>query len=115
MTKLEREKAALETATRRLERRLQRAETIIAFQKKVAELLGIPLKPLPSDEGRLMAGRRDGEPHGWGTAAACDALGVPTRVRVSTAAASATKGCAAGAATCARCPGASDRARHPPQ
>ena len=50
VTKLEREKAALETATRRLERRLQRAETIISFQKKVAELLGIPLKPLPSDE-----------------------------------------------------------------
>ena len=50
MTKLEREKAALETATRRLERRLQRAETIIAFQKKVAELLGIPLKPMPNDE-----------------------------------------------------------------
>src|SRR5262249_46973270 len=48
--KLEREKAALETDKRRLERRLQRAETIIAFQKKVAELLGIPLKPLPSDE-----------------------------------------------------------------
>lgn len=48
--KLEREKAALETANRRLERRLQRADTIIAFQKKVAELLGIPLKPLPSDE-----------------------------------------------------------------
>ena len=50
VTKLEREKAALETANRRLERRLQRADTIIAFQKKVAELLGIPLKPLPSDE-----------------------------------------------------------------
>lgn len=47
---LAREKAALETEKRRLERRLQRAETIIAFQKKVAELLGIPLKPLPSDE-----------------------------------------------------------------
>ena len=47
---LEREKAALATENRRLERRLQRAETIIAFQKKVAELLGIPLKPLPSDE-----------------------------------------------------------------
>jgi len=47
---LEREKAALATANRRLERRLERAETIIAFQKKVAELLGIPLKPLPSDE-----------------------------------------------------------------
>jgi transposase-like protein len=48
--KLAREKAALEAENRRLERRLQRAETIIAFQKKVAELLGIPLKPLPSDE-----------------------------------------------------------------
>ncbi len=47
---LEREKAALATENRRLERRLQRAETIIAFQKKVAELLGIPLKPLRSDE-----------------------------------------------------------------
>ena len=47
---LEREKAALATDNRRLERRLQRAETIIAFQKKVASLLGIPLNPLPSDE-----------------------------------------------------------------
>jgi len=47
---LAREKAALETAYRRLERRLQRAETIIAFQKKVAELLGIPLKPFEPDE-----------------------------------------------------------------
>ena len=40
----------LEHENRRLTRRLQRAETIIAFQKKVAELLGIPLKPLPDDE-----------------------------------------------------------------
>ena len=47
---LEREKAGLATENRRLERRLQRAETIIAFQKKVAALLGIPLNPLPSDE-----------------------------------------------------------------
>ena len=47
---LAREKAALETANRRLECRLQRAETIIAFQKKVAELLGIPLKPFEADE-----------------------------------------------------------------
>lgn len=47
---LEREKAALATENRRLERRLQRAETIIAFPKKVHALLGIPLKPLPSDE-----------------------------------------------------------------
>jgi transposase-like protein len=47
---LEREKTSLETDKRRLERRLQRAETIIAFQKKVAELLGIPLKPFEGDE-----------------------------------------------------------------
>ena len=47
---LEREKAGLETDKRRLERRLQRADTIIAFQKKVAELLGIPLKPFEDDE-----------------------------------------------------------------
>jgi len=40
----------LEQENRRLERRLQRAETIIAFQKKVAELLGIPLKPFEADE-----------------------------------------------------------------
>lgn len=47
---LEREKAVLATENRRLARRLQRADTIIAFQKKVTELLGIPLNPLPSDE-----------------------------------------------------------------
>ena len=47
---LEREKAGLEADKRRLERRLQRADTIIAFQKKVAELLGIPLKPFEDDE-----------------------------------------------------------------
>lgn len=47
---LEREKASLEATTRRLERRLQRADTIIAFQKKVAELLGISLKPFEPDE-----------------------------------------------------------------
>ena len=40
---LEREKA-------RLERKLKQAETIIAFQKKVAEILGIPLKSLDIDE-----------------------------------------------------------------
>jgi transposase len=50
VTQLAREKAALETTNRRLERRLQRAETIIAFQKKVAELLGIPLTPFEPDE-----------------------------------------------------------------
>ena len=40
----------LEAENRRLQRRLQRAETIITLQKKVAEILGIPLKPLDSDE-----------------------------------------------------------------
>jgi transposase-like protein len=40
---LEREKA-------RLERKLQRAEAIIAIQKKASELLGIPLSPLDPDE-----------------------------------------------------------------
>jgi len=40
----------LEAENRRLQRKLQRAETIITLQKKVAEILGIPLKPLDSDE-----------------------------------------------------------------
>ena len=40
----------LEQENRRLTSQLQRAETIIAFQKKVAELLGIPLKPFETDE-----------------------------------------------------------------
>ena len=40
----------LEQENRRLTSRLQRAEAVIAFQKKVAELLGIPLKPFVSDE-----------------------------------------------------------------
>jgi transposase-like protein len=47
---LERENSRLETDKRRLERRLQRAETVITFQKKVSELLGIPLKPFEDDE-----------------------------------------------------------------
>lgn len=34
----------------RLERRLERAEAIIAIQKKVSELLGIPLKGVKDDE-----------------------------------------------------------------
>jgi len=50
LKRVEREKAALETDKRRLERRLQQAEAVIAFQKKVSELLGIPLKPFVSDE-----------------------------------------------------------------
>jgi transposase-like protein len=40
----------LERENARLERKLKQAETIIAFQKKVAEILGIPLKSLDSDE-----------------------------------------------------------------
>lgn len=40
----------LEAENRRLQRKLQRAETIITLQKKVAEILGIPLKPLDNDD-----------------------------------------------------------------
>jgi transposase len=40
----------LEAENRRLQRKLQRAETIITLQKKVAEILGIPLKPLDNNE-----------------------------------------------------------------
>lgn len=40
----------LEQENRRLTRRLQRADALLDFQKKVSELLQIPLKPLPSDE-----------------------------------------------------------------
>jgi transposase len=40
----------LEAENARLQRKLQRAETIITLQKKVAEILGIPLKPLDTDE-----------------------------------------------------------------
>ena len=41
---------ALERENRRLQKRLAKAELIIDFQKKVHELLGIPLKTLPRDE-----------------------------------------------------------------
>ena len=40
----------LEREKRKLEKRLAKAEAIIAFQKKVHEILGIPLKELPSEE-----------------------------------------------------------------
>ena len=40
----------LEAENRRLQQKLQRAETIITLQKKVAEILGIPLTPLDDDE-----------------------------------------------------------------
>jgi transposase len=41
---------ALEHENRRLTRRLQKAEALLEFQKKISELLQIPLKPMPSDE-----------------------------------------------------------------
>ena len=40
----------LEAENRRLQRKLQRAETIITLQNKVAEILGIPLTPFDDDE-----------------------------------------------------------------
>ena len=40
----------LEAENRKLQRKLARAETIITLQRKVAEILGIPLKPLDIDE-----------------------------------------------------------------
>ncbi len=40
----------LEAENRRLQRKLQRAETIITLQKKVAEILGIPLTPRDDEE-----------------------------------------------------------------
>jgi len=40
----------LEHENRVLQRRLKKAEAIIEFQKKVHELLGIPLKPFESEE-----------------------------------------------------------------
>jgi transposase InsO family protein len=46
---LARRVAELERDKRGLERRLKQAELIIDFQKKVAEILGIPLKQPPSD------------------------------------------------------------------
>lgn len=42
--------AELERETKRLQRKLTKAEAIIDFQKKVHELLGIPLRS-PDDEG----------------------------------------------------------------
>ena len=40
----------LEAENARLQRKLQQADTIITVQKKVAEILGIPLRPLGNDE-----------------------------------------------------------------
>jgi transposase-like protein len=47
---LTRRTAELERENRKLRRRLQKAEVIIEFQKKVAELLGIPLNQPEPDE-----------------------------------------------------------------
>ena len=47
---LEKKVAELERETRRLQKRVQKQDAIIAFQKKVHELLGIPLKNLELDE-----------------------------------------------------------------
>ena len=44
------ENAKLRRENERLRQRLQQAETIIGVQKKVSELLGIPLSPSPSGE-----------------------------------------------------------------
>ncbi len=44
------ELAQLRRENERLQRQLQRAETIITFQKKLADLLGIPLDNLPPQE-----------------------------------------------------------------
>ena len=41
----------LEHENRRLTSRLQKVEALLAFQKKVSDLLQIPLKPFESDEG----------------------------------------------------------------
>lgn len=43
----------LEHENRRLTSRLQKVEALLAFQKKVSELLQIPLKPFVSDEDDL--------------------------------------------------------------
>ena len=48
--RLAKEVAKLERENERLRKRLQQAETIIDFQKKVSEILGIPLKDSPSGE-----------------------------------------------------------------
>jgi transposase len=42
--------AELEKETERLRRKLKRAETIIEFQKKISEILGIPQEDLPEEE-----------------------------------------------------------------
>ena len=48
---MEIENEALRNRNARLERRLQQAETIIEIQKKVSEILGIPLTRIEDSEG----------------------------------------------------------------
>ena len=50
MTAVDPQRKKLEQENRRLTSRLQKAEALLAFQKKVSELLQIPLKPFVSDE-----------------------------------------------------------------
>ena len=40
----------LETENRRLQKRLKHAELILDIQKKISEITGIPLKPVPNEE-----------------------------------------------------------------
>ena len=49
-TRIDPELKKLEQENRRLTSRLQKVEALLAFQKKVSELLQIPLKPFVSDE-----------------------------------------------------------------
>ena len=48
--RLEQSSTAVNESRRDFDALLARAETIITLQKKVAEILGIPLKPLDIDE-----------------------------------------------------------------
>ena len=50
-TRVDPQLKTLEHENRRLTSRLQKVEALLAFQKKVSELLQIPLKPFVSDEG----------------------------------------------------------------
>jgi transposase-like protein len=50
-TAVEVENEALRKRNARLERRLKQAETIIEIQKKVSEILGIPLTRIDENEG----------------------------------------------------------------
>jgi putative transposase len=75
LKRVEREKVALEATTCRLERRLQRAETIIAFQKKSCRDIGDLPETVRARRDRLMQAIEDASLT-MGTAPACEALGV---------------------------------------